>query len=60
MTRPLLSSLSLARTRPLFRSLALALLAALVGCSSGIGISTTVDPLAVFPREATYVWDEAG
>ncbi|MGI9432390.1 MAG: hypothetical protein ACR2PQ_09265 [Myxococcota bacterium] len=47
-------------TRPLLRSVPLALLAAFVGCSSGVGFSTTVDPLAMFPREATYVWDEAG
>lgn len=45
--------------RPSLRILSLAALAVLFACSSGIGISTTVDPLAVFPREATYVWDEA-
>lgn len=47
-------------TRPSLHVLALAALVALFGCSSGVGISTTVDPLAVFPQEATYVWDEAG
>jgi hypothetical protein len=33
---------------------------ALAACGgSRAGVSTTVDPLAVFPREATYVWDDA-
>jgi uncharacterized protein DUF4136 len=35
-----------------------AVAAMLVACSD-IPVSTTVDPLASFPRQATYVWDEA-
>jgi hypothetical protein len=36
----------------------LVLLAALMGCSSTT-VRTTHDPLAVFPAEATWSWDEA-
>jgi Domain of unknown function (DUF4136) len=39
--------------------LCLAPLAMLLACASDIDVSTTVDPLASFPRQATYVWDEA-
>jgi hypothetical protein len=34
--------------------------AALLGCASDpIDVSTTFDPLAQFPAQATYVWDQA-
>ena len=34
---------------------------ALAGCSSPVAsTSTTVDPLAIFPREATWIWNEEG
>jgi len=37
------------------------LLATLAACQSPVaGTTTTVDPLAIFPREASYTWDEAG
>ncbi len=36
-----------------------ALGAVLVACASDIDVSTTVDPLARFPAQANYVWDEA-
>jgi hypothetical protein len=36
-----------------------ALAALLAACASDIDVSTTVDPLASFPAQATYVWDEA-
>ena len=43
--------------RPL---LALLLLAPLAGCASnGIQTSTSFDPLATFPSQATFVWDDA-
>jgi hypothetical protein len=49
----------------MFRRLLLVSLLALLGtagagCGAKYGTSTTVDPLAVFPSEAGYVWDEAG
>jgi hypothetical protein len=40
-------------------ALSSALAAMLVACASDIDVSTTVDPLASFPAQATYVWDEA-
>jgi hypothetical protein len=48
------------RTRRIPRLLAAALVA-LAGCASqdAIPISTTHDPLARVPAEATYAWDEA-
>jgi hypothetical protein len=43
--------------RPL-AALAAALLAVVVGCgSSGIDVSTSADPLARFPAQATFGWD---
>jgi Domain of unknown function (DUF4136) len=44
--------------RPNILALGCALAAMLVACAD-IPVSTTVDPLASFPRQATYVWDEA-
>jgi uncharacterized protein DUF4136 len=40
-------------------ALSFATAAMLVACASDIETSTTVDPLASFPAQATYVWDEA-
>ena len=36
-----------------------ALAAMLAACASDIDVSTTVDPLATFPAQATYIWDES-
>ena len=40
-------------------ALSFALATMLAACASDIDVSTTVDPLASFPAQATYVWDEA-
>lgn len=47
------------RTPPLASLAALALVS-LAGCASkGIETSTSFDPLETFPRQATFVWDDA-
>lgn len=47
--------------RPAISSLAAVLLAAAVGCASdGIEVTTGADPLATFPAQGTFVWDDAG
>jgi hypothetical protein len=41
-------------------ALAAALFASLAGCASdGIQVSTSFDPLATFPAQATFVWNDA-
>jgi hypothetical protein len=46
--------------RELGRILGGLLLVAIAGCASqDVSVGTAYDPLAVFPRQGTYVWDES-
>ena len=46
--------------RPVISSLAAVLLVAATGCASdGIEVTTSADPLAIFPSQGTFVWDDA-
>jgi hypothetical protein len=46
--------------RPILSSLAAVLLTAAAGCTSdGIEVTTSADPLATFPAQGTFAWDDA-
>jgi hypothetical protein len=47
--------------RPVVSFVAAILLAAAAGCASdGVEVTTNADPLATFPSQGTFVWDDAG